>query len=223
MEIDFSSGLLGNTVTSLLVIGFLIVFLSLVGWRVGKLGVEDKPKGIVFLMVTVVDIINTFIKEFYGKRWRTFAPLLTAIFLYLAFANTAGLLGLTPPLASLTIAFSMSLTVFLTIQVSALIIRKPWRRVKDLAAPNPLLLPINLVGEISTPLAMGLRLFGNLLSGAVLASVFYAFLPPVASVFITAGLLHPVFSIGFGLIQAMVFFLLFTIFLSLAIEDTDVA
>lgn len=221
--LDFYAGLSQNLKASLLVITGLIIFLTLFGKKAGRLDPRDKPRGVLFVLVFVVDTINNFIRDFYGEKWRTYAPILTAIFLYLAFANTSSLFGLAAPLANMSIALSFSAIAFFTIQVSGIIVRNPWNRLKDLSSPNVLLLPLNLVGEISTPVAMGLRLFGNLLSGSVMAVVVYNLLNPVASTFVTLAVLHPIFNIGFGLIQAMVYFMLLTIFLSMAIEEPEIA
>ena len=79
-------------------------------------------------------------------------------------------------------------------------------------------LPVNLIGEFSTPFAMGLRLFGNLLSGAIIGIILYGLTSWVGIIF-GAFLLHPVFDIFFGLVQAYVYFMLLTIFLSMAVED----
>ncbi len=221
--IEFYESLSQNIKASLIVITGLIIFLSIIGHKVSKLDVRDKPKGIVFLMILLIDVLNNFIKDFYGRHWKTFAPILIAIFLYLAFANTASIFGLAAPLANIRIALSFSLIAFLTIQVSGMMVRKPWNRIKDLSSPTPLLLPLNLVSELSTPLAMGLRLFGNLLSGSVMAAVVFNLMNWTGSVVMTTILLHPVFNLGFGLIQAFVFFMLLTIFLSMAIEEPEVA
>ncbi|TVP97107.1 MAG: F0F1 ATP synthase subunit A [Acholeplasmatales bacterium] len=221
--IDFYEGLSQNLKASLLVIVGLIVFLTVFGKKAGNLDPRDKPRGVLFVLIFVVDTINNFIRDFYGTKWRTYAPILTAIFLYLAFANTASLFGLAAPLANMSIALSFSAIAFFTIQISGIIVRNPLNRLKDLSSPNVLLLPLNLVGEISTPVAMGLRLFGNLLSGSVMAVVVYNLLDPFSSTLITLAVLHPIFNIGFGLIQAMVYFMLLTIFLSMAIEEPEVA
>lgn len=221
--IEFYESLSQNIKASLIVIIGLIIFLSIIGHKVGKLDVRDKPKGIVFVMILMIDMLNNFIKDFYGKQWRTFSPILIAIFLYLAFANTASIFGLAAPLANLNVALSFSLIAFLTIQVSGMVVRKPWNRIKDLSSPTPLLLPLNLVSELSTPLAMGLRLFGNLLSGSVMAVVVFNLTNWAGSIVLTTVLLHPIFNLGFGLIQAFVFFMLLTIFLSMAIEEPEVA
>lgn len=184
-------------------------------------------------MIMFVDTLNNFIKEFYGKNWRKYTPILMAILLFLALANTSALFGLANPLANINIALGFSLFAFLTIQIAGLIVRRPKNRLKDLSSPNVMLLPLNIISEISTPLAMGLRLFGNLISGSIMMVVVFQMLNmlgdmlgsigPWVSGFgntvITTAVLHPIFNIGFGLIQAFVYFMLLTVFLSMAIEE----
>ncbi len=217
-----------NLKHSLLIIALIGLFSFVLGRRVQKLQPTDQPTLLENLVIVAISTINNLIKDYYGKRWRMFAPLLFAILFYLIIANTANLFGLATPLSNINVALAFSIFAILTIQGAGLIIKKPWQRLKDLSSPNVLLLPINLFGELSTPTAMGLRLFGNILSGAVISALIYAFFGP--SIFGTAGnvllttvLLHPIFTVFFGAIQAFVYFMLLTIFLSMAIEDSEPA
>ena len=140
------------------------------------------------------------------------------ILLFLLFANTASLAGFTAPLSNINVALGFSALAFGSIQIAALFIHKPLKRAKDLMEPHPLFLPINLSGEMSTPFAMGLRLFGNLLSGSIIGIIVYG-LTSWAGIVFGAFFLHPIFDVFFGAIQAYVYFMLFTIFLSMAVED----
>ncbi len=210
-----------NMFTSLLVILVLIIVLSLIGTKVNKLDPKKPLKGPLFIVVMGIGKLNEMIETYYGKHWKLFAPILTAIFIYLIFANTSSLLGLNTPLSNINIALSFSLLAFLIIQMYGMIIRTPKKRMKDLMSPSILLFPINLIGELSTPLAMGLRLFGNLLSGAVISVIIFYILPVGVNLIPMAFVVHPIFNIGFGLIQAFVYFMLLTIFLSMAIEAEE--
>lgn len=217
-----------NLKHSLFIMVLMGVFSWLVGQRFKTLKPTDKPGVFLGLVTMAVSTLNDFIRSYYGPKWRRFAPLLFTILFYLVIANTANLWGLATPLSNINIALSFSLFAILVIQGSGLIVKKPWQRIKDLASPNPLLFPINLFGELSTPTAMGLRLFGNILSGAVISALFYAFFGPgvignLLNVTITTALLHPVFTVFFGAIQAFVYFMLLTIFLSMVIDESETA
>lgn len=81
-----------------------------------------------------------------------------------------------------------------------------------------LLLPMNLISELSKPLTMGLRLFVNLFSGVIISIMVYTALNFFFGIF--AGLvLHGVFDVFFGLIQAFVFFMLSLVNISMAAAD----
>jgi len=204
--------------SSLIITVVLMIVVTIVGLRVKRLKATDVPVGFTFISIMFVQMVNNSTAEFFKKHWRTFTPYMLTILLFLGVANTASLFGLVPPLSDINVALGFSLLVFGSIQVSALVIKKPLQRAKDLLEPNPAFLPINIIGEMSTPFAMGLRLFGNLLSGSIIGIIVYG-LTSWAGIIFGAFLLHPVFDIFFGLIQAYVFFMLFSIFTSMAVED----
>ena len=219
--IDFWVNLSAGLRSSLVITFVLMIVLILVGQRVSKLKTSDVPVGITFVFVKLVDMVNENQKEFFKKHWSKFTPLLFTIVLYLAFANTAALAGLSAPLSNLNVALSFSAFAFLSIQVSALVLRRPKQRMKDLMDPHWAFTAINLIGEMSTPFAMGLRLFGNLVSGSIIAIFLYAVLGAISPILSIFGgvFLHAIFDIFFGLVQAYVYYMLLTIFLSMAVED----
>lgn len=216
------AGLSGAIVASLIVTVVLMLIVILLGRKIDSMDPKAPMKGPMFIVVTGIDMLNTFIEEFYGNQWRRFAPILLTFLLYLAFANTASLFGLPTPLSNINVALAFSFLAFAVIQVSGLIVRGPLNRLKDLSSPTPLLLPLNFLSEVSAPLAMGLRLFGNLLSGTVIGLLVFNLLNNVFSVVATTLVVHPIFNIGFGLIQAFVYFMLLLVFLSMSIEEPEV-
>lgn len=220
--LEFYSDLSSSLKASLIVTLALIIIVVLLGRKVSSLDPKAPIKGPIFIVVTGIDMLNNFIEEFYGGQWRRFAPILLAFLLFLALANTASLFGISTPLSNINVALAFSFMAFAVIQISGLIVRGPVKRIKDLSSPTPLLLPLNLLSEISAPLAMGLRLFGNLLSGTVIGIVVFNLLGEAFAVVATAAVVHPIFNVGFGLIQAFVYFMLLLVFLSMAIEEPEV-
>lgn len=205
--------------SSLIITAVLMIVVTILGLRVKKLQPTEVPGGFVFISIMFVETINKMSGDFFKKYWRTFTPYMLTVFLFLSVANTASLFGFIAPLSSINVALGFSLLAFGSIQVAAMVIKKPLQRTKDLLEPNPLFLPINLIGEISTPFAMGLRLFGNLLSGSIIGIIVYGLAGNIGGIIAGAVLLHPIFDIFFGVIQAYVFFMLFSIFMSMAVED----
>lgn len=216
--IDYYIGLSGGLKSSLIITLFLMLSTMIIGLRVKKLKATDVPGGITLVSVMFVEMINNMLNGFFKNNRRFFVPYLMTIFLFLLFANTASLVGFTTPLSNISVALGFSILAFGSIQLAALLVKKPIRRTKDLLDPHPLFLLINLIGEMSTPFAMGIRLFGNLLSGSIIGIIVYGLTSWFGIIF-GAFFLHPIFDVFFGVIQAYVYFMLFTIFLSMAVEE----
>lgn len=213
-----------NVVSTLIVVGILSLVFIVIGLAVDRLDPKKTPKGFMFVCITVVDVFNRFLKEHLsGKKHRFFAPYLFTILVFLAFANTIALVGLKPPLANLGVAMSFTVMTFFALNIAEFKYTGITGKFKSLIGPvkpiAPLMLPINLIGEVSTPLTMGLRLFGNLMSGVVISTMVYTALH--WSLGIMAGIfVHAVFDIFFGLIQAFVFFMLSVVNISIAADAT---
>lgn len=227
-------GLSSGLKSSLLITMFLIIVTTIIGLRVKKLSASDVPVGITLVSVMLVEMVNNMISDMYKKNWKKYAPLLLTILLYLLFANTISLVGLTAPLSNIMVALSFSVFAFLAIQIVGFS-KKPGKRALSM------LNPLTLIGEFSTPLAMGLRLFGNLLSGSIIGLIIfrgsyelsmaifgwvdiivlnYLGFGVAQSLGIAIGsFIHAVFDVFFGAIQAYVYFMLFSIFMSLAAEE----
>lgn len=223
LEFKLFAPLSPNVVSSLIVITVLSIIFIITGTKIGKLDAKTTPKGFLFFMIMIVDIFNNFIKEHLsGSRFKIFGPYLFSLITYLAIANTISLFGLQPPLANLGIALTFSTITFVLVKFSELkyvgIIKKLDSLLGYVKPLAPIMLPINLIGEFSTPLTMGMRLFGNLMSGTVISVMVYTALHWTAGIF--AGVfIHAVFDIFFGLIQAFVFFMLSLITISMASDN----
>lgn len=213
-----------NIISSLLVIIALSILAISIGHRIDKLDPKETPKGFTLAMVFIVDTFNNFIKQHLtGNRYKVFGPYLFSILMYLVFANTISLFGLNPPLANIGVAASFSIMTFFLLKATEIRYQGLKNKLVSLLGVvkpiAPIMLPINLIGEFSSPITMGMRLFGNLMSGMVISIMIYSSLQWYFSIF--AGVfVHAIFDIFFGLIQAFVFFMLSTISLSMA-SNTD--
>ena len=86
-----------------------------------------------------------------------------------------------------------------------------------------MLAPINIIGELATPLSLSLRLFGNVLSGTVMLALIYGLLPKLLLVFISPVLAgaHVYFDIFSGAIQTYVFCMLTMTFVSHNFDEEE--
>ncbi len=220
-----------NVYSTLIIVAVLAIIFIIVGVKISKLDPAETPKGFLFLCITIVSFFQNFLKDYIsGKRLDFFGPYLFTIIIFLALANTSALLGMTPPLANIGVALSFSIITFIMIKVAEFKFQGVKSKLSGLMGPvkplAPLMIPINLIGEISTPFSMGLRLFVNLMSGVVISAMVFAVIGSAQSILLQIGLygvfgvvLHLMFDIFFGLIQAFVFFMLSTVNLSMASES----
>ena len=191
----------------------LLVVLSLLLTR--KLSVRS-PGKMQIALEWAVQFLNNFIKTNIGTHWRPFAPWLGTVALYIGISNLIGILGLTPPTKDISVTTALAIMSMLLIYGSQFRYNGLLGGLKKFAAPMPLLLPINLMEVVIRPLALCMRLFGNIL-GAYIIMEMLKFVVPVV--------LPAIFSIYFdlfdGLIQTVVFVFLTTLFTGEGIKDEE--
>ena len=135
-----------------------------------------------------------------------------AIFLFILLSNISGIFGLRPPTADFGVTLPMGLMTFCIVQYNNIKNNK-FGAFTALFEPVPFLFPINLIGEIATPFSLGLRLFGNIISGTVIVALFYGMVPVLFKIGVPA-VLHVYFDLFSGCIQAYVFCMLSMVFIN---------
>ncbi len=83
--------------------------------------------------------------------------------------------------------------------------------------PHPLFLPINIVEEIARPITLSFRFFGNIIAGEILIILIAALLPIWFEP--AVGVIWLTFSVIVGIIQAFIFTMLSTSYLSNSLKD----
>lgn len=174
----------------------------------------DHPGRVQSVVEMAVDFMNRFTKENIGRHWRSFAPWLGTVAFYLAFANLSGILGLTPPTKDLSVTAALAITSVVLIYGGSFRFLGLRGGLHKFVEPLPLLLPINVMEIAIRPLSLCMRLFGNILGAFVIMELIKALVPVVVPA---------VFSLYFdifdGLIQAIVFIFLTTLFTGEALEE----
>lgn len=160
-----------------------------------------------------VDALTHFVEDAMGKEGaKKYINYLGVLFIYIFFSNTSGILGLRPPTADYGTTLCLALITWVMIMYADIRYNK-WKMVKGLFEPFPLFFPMNVISMFSTPLSMSLRLFGNILGGTVLMSLYYGMLPWFAKLGIPSAL-HVYFDIFSGGIQTYVFCMLTVTFVA---------
>jgi F-type H+-transporting ATPase subunit a len=137
-----------------------------------------------------------------------FLALLGTLFIFLVAANLCGVLpGLRPPTASLETPAALAAIVFLSVHSYGIRFQGVVPYLKSYLRPNPILLPFNILSEITRSFSLAMRLFGNLMSEELVAAIILAL----------AGLLVPIpfmaFGILVGLVQAYIFTVLAAVYI----------
>ena len=193
----------------------MLVLMAATLWMTRNLKVRDPGKGQVVLE-SAVEFLNSFAKETLGPHWKPFAPYLGTVALYIALANICSIAGLTPPTKDVSVTAALALMSLCLIYGAQFRYNGLRGGMKRFAYPMPLLTPINLMEIAIRPLALCMRLFGNVL-GAFLIMEMIKYLVPAV--------IPAVFSIYFdlfdGLIQTIVFVFLTALFAGEGIKEEE--
>lgn len=160
----------------------ITIFLSCASWYKKRTSSDDAPKGFVgFIEMLVVMIQNDVIKECIGeKHYKPFVPYLLTVFFFILTCNLMGVVPLFPGGANVTGNISVTLVLAVgTFFVTNLFgNRHYWREIfwpevpTWLKVPVPLMPVIEIIGILTKPFALMIRLFANMMSGhAVMLSL----------------------------------------------------
>ncbi len=199
-------------VSVLLVTLSLIIFAVIVNRKIKKAQIEDTPGTLQNIAELAVEMLDNMVNTIMGKKARKYVNYIGTIFAFILFSNVSGLLGLRPPTADYGVTLPLALITFVMIQYINIKENK-LGALTSLFQPIPLFFPINLIGEIATPISLSLRLFGNILSGTVMMALIYGLLPIFVKIGIPAAL-HIYFDLFSGAIQTYVFCMLTMVFVT---------
>ena len=205
-----------NTHVSLLLVVLTLTILSLFANRaIKKADPNEVPGTFLNIIEYLVELVDGLTRNNMGeKHYSKFSNYIGTLFAFLIVANLSGLFGLRPPTADYGVTLGLALITFVLIHYNGFKYEKAGH-VTKLFQPI-LLTPINIIGEIATPMSMSLRLFGNILSGTVMMGLLYGLLPKLLQFFIWPifGGLHAYFDVFSGAIQSYVFCMLTMVFIS---------
>lgn len=205
------------------------IMISLV-FYLGSRKKELIPTGFQNFLETIVEGLRNFIVSVLGPDEEKFVPFLGTLFIYILSMNLIGMVPLfKSPSSNLNVTVALAICVFGLVQYLNIknmglkgflyhLAGSPKDTVGWLIAP--LMFPIELITQISRPITLALRLFGNILGEKILVS-FFALVGvtlliffPIHTPFMFLGLLT-------GVMQAMVFSLLSTIYILLSVPHTE--
>ena len=208
---------LTTTHISLLIICVAMIVFAIVV-RCKLKDTDGKPGRLQNAVELLVEMADGMVAGSMGDKGNPYRNYMGTLFAFILISNLSGLLGLRPPTADYGVTLGLGLITFFLVQYNNIRNNK-FGAVTDLFKPLPFLFPINLIGEIATPISLSLRLFGNILAGTVIMGLIYGLLSQVA--YLWPGVLHVYFDVFSGAIQAYVFCMLTMVFIGNKIPDNN--
>jgi len=144
-----------------------------------------------------------------------YLPFLGTLFLFIAAANLLTIVpGYEPPTSSLSTTAALAICVFLAVPLFGIEAQHLAGYLKSYLEPTFLMLPFNIISELSRTLALAVRLFGNMMSGTMILAILLTITPLVFPIVMSLlGLLT-------GMVQAYIFSILATVYIAAATRNT---
>jgi F-type H+-transporting ATPase subunit a len=199
------------TLVNTWVVMLLLVVVSALVTR--KLSTGMKMSRMQNLLEVIVTFLNRQISDVGRQDPSGFLGFIGTLFLFIAASNLLSVVpGIDPPTGSLSTTTALAICVFMAVPLYGISRRGVIGYFKEYAKPSILMLPFNIMGELSRTLALAVRLFGNMMSGTMIGGILLAVTPLIFPV-----IMH-LFGLLTGLIQAYIFTILATVFVSAAVE-----
>lgn len=165
------------------------------------------------VLEAIVSLILGQIRDIGGRSPEPFLAFCGTLFLFIVVSNILSIVpGYHPPTSSLSTTTALALCVFIAVPVFG--IREQGLRgyLRHYAAPSVFMVPLTFIGEVSRTVALALRLFGNMMSGVVMAAIFVSLTPLFFPAVLQA------FGLVVGVIQAYIFSVLATVYIASATQ-----
>lgn len=176
-----------ETIFFALIVAAVMIIFAFISTR----KMERDPKGIQLVAEIIVDLIYKMTATIIPKKnIEGYAPYIGTLFIFCILANATGLIGFRPVTADVNTAFALSIVTFFVIQGSSIHAHgfKGW--IKHYGEPYPFIAPIMIIKDISLPVSLAFRLFGNITGGMIIMSFLFKALQHASEVL---GMKIPIF------------------------------
>ena len=198
----------GTIVTTWVLMGVMAVGAKLITRKLSTTGAVSRWQAALEIMVTSIE---GQIGEVGLHDATRYLPFLGTIFLFLAVSTLSTLIpGVAPPTGSLSTTAALALCVFLAVPLFGIQSEGFLGYIRIYTEPTWLMLPFNIISEVSRTLALAVRLFGNMMSGVLIIGILLTITPLLFPLVMTAlGLLT-------GMVQAYIFSILAAVYIAAA-------
>jgi len=163
-----------------------------------------------FLEIVVTTILKQ-IAEVGLRHPKKYLGFIGTLFLFIAISNLCAVLPwYEPPTGSLSTTSALAISVFVAVQLFGIEKQGVGGYLASYLRPTFIMLPFNIISEVSRTFALAIRLFGNIMSGAMIVGIMLTITPLIFPIFMNLlGLLT-------GMVQAYIFSILATVYIAAA-------
>jgi F-type H+-transporting ATPase subunit a len=165
------------------------------------------------LLEVIVTTVQDQVRDISQQDPGRYLLFIGSLFLFIAVSNLLIIVpGYHPPTGSLSTTAALAICVFFAVPIFGIAQQGLRGYLSQYLKPSPIMLPFNIIGEVSRTLALAVRLFGNVMSGSMLVAILVAIVPLVFPIVMQVlGLLT-------GLIQAYIFAILAMVYIASATQ-----
>ncbi len=218
----------GIAVSESVVIGWALIIIIAIICKVLTHNLKKVPESKTQVIAEwAVTFVNDLVGDAMGNHMVFFAPYIATIFVYALLGALVSMLGFRSMTADISVTLTWAVMTFVIITFYKIKNDGIGGYLKGFLSPIFLMAPMNLISEVSLPVSMAFRMFGNVAGGMIITSLVYAALGSVTS---NLGLNIPLLTVGIpavlsayfdlfsGVIQSYVFIMLTMINVGMANE-----
>ncbi len=200
----------GVSVNATIVFTWVVMALLAAGsWAATRGLRRDRPPLVATAVEALVGFVLEQIRDVTEQDPEPYLPFVGTLFTFILASNLLAVVpGFEPPTGSLSTTAALALCVFFAVPGFGIARLGPLGYLRTYLRPTPLMLPFKVIGELSRTLALAVRLFGNVMSGTVIAAILLG----VAPLFFPAVL--QAFSLLVGAIHAYIFAILAIVYIA---------
>ncbi|MBU1138149.1 MAG: F0F1 ATP synthase subunit A [Proteobacteria bacterium] len=165
------------------------------------------------LLEIIITLLLGQIREVTRQEPRPFLPFIGTLFIFIAICNLLSVIpGFQAPTGSLSTTAGLAICVMVAVPLYGIQDSGIGAYLKNYIKPTPMMLPFNVMGEISRTLALAVRLFGNVMSSGMIGGILLAIVPLIFPVIMQMlGLLT-------GIVQAYIFAILAAVYIAAGLQ-----
>lgn len=188
----------------------VILILVLGSWLITRtLSIDPPLSRWQVALEIIIEQISQQIRDASQQKADQFLPFIGTLFLFITMAN---LLTIFPvyqsPAGSLSTTAALALCVFVAVPIYGIKNVGITNYLRHYIQPTPVMLPFNLISEISRTVSLAIRLFGNIMSTSLLVAILISIVPLFFPAVLT------LFGLLVGVIQAYVFTILAMVYIA---------